>query len=206
VPERLGKWNSIYKRHPGGTRRWCEAGIWAKPHDYCVSDPDLEQVIIDSTVIRAHPCAAGAPKQRGGQAQQALGRSRGGFSTKIHLTLEALGNALRFVLTAGQCADSPQAEPLLADLLFARLIADKAYDTHHLRKLLATLGAEAVIPPKANRKTQFDYDSHLYKERHLVESFINKLKYYRRIFTRFDKLASRYLGFVQFASALIWLR
>lgn len=202
VPERFGKWNSIYKRYA----RWCEQGSWTKLHSYCASDPDLEQIIIDSTVIRAHPCAAGAPRKRGNQAQQALGRSRGGFSTKLHLTVEALGNSLRFLLTAGQCADSPQAQLLIADLFFERLIADKAYDTNKLRNLLAALGAEAIIPSKANRKTQLDYDTHLYKERHLVECFINKLKYYRRVFTRFDKLASRFLGFVHFAAALIWLR
>lgn len=202
VPERFGKWNSIYKRYA----RWCEQGIWEKLHSYCVTDPDLEQIIIDSTVIRAHPCAAGASTKRGGQAQQALGRSRGGFSTKIHLTVEALGNSLRFILTAGQGNDSPQAEALINQLCFDRLIADKAYDTDRLRLLLAELGVEAVIPPKANRKTVYDYDAHLYKERHLVECFINKLKYYRRIFTRFDKLASRYLGFIHFAAALIWLR
>lgn len=64
----------------------------------------------------------------------------------------------------------------------------------------------AVIPPRTNRKEQREYDTHLYQERHVVECFIGKIKHYRRVFSRFDKLASRYLGFLQFAAALIWLR
>jgi len=79
-----------------------------------VDDPDIEPLFIDSTVIRAHPCAVGALKRDGGQDAQALGRSRGGFSTKIHGNVDALGNPLRFTLTGGQCHDITQAEALIA--------------------------------------------------------------------------------------------
>jgi transposase len=146
------------------------------------------------------------PKKNGGQAEQALGRSRGGFSSKIHIGVDGLGNPLRFLLTAGQAHDSTQAKALIAGLDFERLIADKSYDFDELLDLLRQQEAEAVIPPRANRKQQREYDQHLYKERHLVECFINKIKQYRRIFTRFDKLASRFLGFLQFVGTLIWLR
>ncbi len=86
------------------------------------------------------------------------------------------------------------------------LIADRGYDADAFLELLANQGTEAVIPSRKNRKQAREYDHHLYKERHLVECFINKIKYYRRIFSRFDKLASRFLGFVSLAAALIWLR
>ena len=145
-------------------------------------------------------------QKKGGQAAQALGRSRGGFSTKIHISVDALGNPLRLILTAGQSHDSTQAEALIAGYDFERLIADKSYDVAALLQIIAAAGAEAVIPPRANRKAQRDYDEHLYKERHVVECFINKIKHYRRIFSRFEKLAKRYLSFLSFASALIWLR
>lgn len=148
-----------------------------------------------------------APQKKGGQAAQALGRSRGGFSTKIHVSVDGLGNPLRFILTTGQRHDIIQAEALVLDLDFKRLIADKSYDADDfIRLLVEELKAEAVIPPRARRKEQRDYDLHRYKERHLVECFINKIKHFRCIFSRFEKLASRYLSFLSFVGALIWLR
>ena len=86
------------------------------------------------------------------------------------------------------------------------MFGDKAYDAKPILATIAEMEAQAVIPPKLNRKEQRDYDTELYKERHLVECFFNKLKHYRRCFSRFDKLARNYLSFLQFASALIWLR
>ena len=117
-----------------------------------------------------------------------------------------MGNPLRFRLTAGQCHDIIQAQALIDGYEFDRLTADKAYDADQFRDLLLTLGVEVVIPSTSNRKEPRAYDQHWYKERHLVECFINKIKHYRRIFSRFDKLASRYLGFLSFVSTIIWLR
>lgn len=91
-------------------------------------------------------------------------------------------------------------------LEFEHLIADTAYDADDFIELILEAKAQAVIPPRSKRKDLRDYDEHLYMERHLIECFINKIKHYRRIFSRFDKSARRYLGFLSFASALIWLR
>jgi transposase len=135
-----------------------------------------------------------------------LGRSRGGFSTKIHVSVDSLGNPLCFRLTAGQRHDITQAEALLPPAPFDRLIADRSYDAANFLNLIAVRGAEAVIPPHPRRKHQRDYDTWLYRERHLVECFFHKLKQYRHIFSRFDKLARRYLGFLNFIGVLIWLR
>lgn len=145
-------------------------------------------------------------KKNGSQSEQALGRSRGGFSTKIHVVVDALGNPLRFILTGGQRHDITQAEALIDSFQFEHVVADKAYDANSLLETIADSGAEAVIPPSKNRTEQRDYDKHLYKERHLVECFINKIKWYRRIATRYDKLAQRYAAFLHLAGALIWLR
>ena len=148
----------------------------------------------------------GRIKKNGGQSEQALGRSRGGFSTKIHVSVDALGNPLRFRLTGGQRHDITQAVELVIELDFERLIADRSYDADDFFQILLKTGAEVVIPPRKNRKESRDYDKHWYKERHLAECFINKIKHYRRIFSRFEKLARRYLGFLSFVGTLIWLR
>ncbi len=145
-------------------------------------------------------------KKSGGQEAQALGRSRGGFSTKIHIAVDALGLPLRLLLTPGQCHDSPHAAALIKNYEPQALIADKGYDSHPLIEAVTAKGIEAVIPPKMNRRVQREYDRHLYRERHLIECFINKIKHYRRVFSRFDKLSKNYLGFLSFVSALVWLR
>ena len=166
----------------------------------------MAYVLLDSTIVRAHSCAAGALKKNGGQAAQALGRSRGGFSTKIHVNVDALGNPLRFILTGGQRHDITQADALIAGFYFGGLIADKSYDAEDFWQPLRDETVEMVILPRRNRKESHPYDHHTYKERHLVECFFIKIKHYRRIFSRFDKLDQRYLGFLSLTGALIWLR
>ena len=144
-----------------------------------------------------------AHKKRG---EQAIGRSRGGFSTKIHVTVDALGNPLRLYLTAGQAHDITQAQKLIENLDFEIVIADRGYAAQHFVDFVIQNGSQAVIPPHQRAKEPQDYDRWLYRERHLVECFINKIKQFRRIFTRYEKLDHAYLGFIQFVSVLIWLR
>jgi transposase len=143
----------------------------AKPEG--LQDSDLEWMIIDSTVARAHQHdAAGAP-QKGGGGDQALGRSRGGFSTKIHIAVDGLGNPVKFILTAGQAADVTQAGPLIRGHRAGSYILDKAYDSDAVVAAAKGQGGEAVIPPKKNRKVPRDCDTHVSKERKKVEWFIH---------------------------------
>jgi putative transposase len=135
-----------------------------------------------------------------------LGRSRGGFSTKIHIAVDALGNPVEFILTAGQEADVTQAEPLIQGHKADAYILDKAYDSDAVVVSAKRRGAEAVIPSKKNRKVPRDYDKHLYKERKKIEWFINLLKQYRRVATRYEKTARNFLGFVHVASIMVLLR
>ena len=176
LPERFGPWGSVWKRFD----RWGAQGVWKRVFE-ALQDPDLEGMILDSTVVRAHQHAAG---KKGGQGGEALGRSRGGSSTKIHILVDALGNPVEFLLTAGQAADVAQAEPLMRGHDADAFIADKAYDSDAVVGAAKRQGAEAVIPSKKNRKVTRDYDKHLYKGRKKVEWFINLLKQYRRVATR----------------------
>ena len=163
--------------------------------------------MIDGTIVRAHACAAGAPQGHLAEPQdQALGRSKGGFTTKIHVMVDALGNPLDFILTGGQAADVTQSYVLIEGVQATYALMDKAYDADKLIEQLKQQGIIPVIPPKSNRKVPREYDKQIYKERNLVECFIGKLKQYRRVFSRFEKWAKNYMYFVRFASALIWLR
>jgi transposase len=154
---------------------------------------------------RPCPSTRRRSREKGGDDDQALGRSRGGFSTKVHVAVDGLGNPTRLILTAGQAADVTRAEELVADQGAAHVIADKGYDSDKLVATIEAAGAVAVIPPRSNRKEPRDYDRHLYKARNLVERFINRVKQCRRVATRYDKTARNYLAFWQLASIMVLL-
>ena len=160
--------------------------------------------MIDSTIVRANACAAGYGKDS--QEKQALGRSKGGFTTKIHALVDALGNPLKIILTAGQRNDITQADALVEKLFDCGLLADKGYDADKLREKLKQQRCTTVIPSRGNRKIPYEYDKNLYEERYKVECFFSKIKYFRRVFSRYDKTAQSFLSFVHFVGALIWLR
>ena len=137
---------------------------------------------------------------------QAIGRSRGGLSTKIHALVDALGNPLAFLLTGGQARDLAGADALLPHMAAGRLIADKAFDADaRVLEPLAQAGKSAVIPPRPNRLTPREFDRHLYKERHLIENFFCKLKQFRAIAPRYDKTARNFLAAIHLAAAIISL-
>ena len=128
------------------------------------------------------------------------------MSTKIHATVDALGNPTGFHLTEGQACELDGADVLLPQLEAETVIADKGFDAdERVLDLLKEAGKQAVIPPKANRKVQREYDKELYKARHLIENFFAKLKQFRAIATRYDKTARNFLAAIHLAAATIWL-
>ncbi len=123
------------------------------------------------------------------------------------MLVDALGNPLRFILTSGAAGDNPQALPLLEGWQAQEVVADRGYDADKtLAHIQGAMGAVATIPPKKSRTVQRDCDYAAYKERHLVECLIGKLKHFRRVFARYDKYGKRFLAFVHLASTLIWLK
>ena len=141
----------------------------------------------------------------GGQATQALGRSRGGFGTKIHAVVNPFGHPVAVHLTGGEAADSPQLPELIKTQETTAVIADKGYDSDENRAAIREIGAEPCIPPRRHRKEEIAYDRHLYKERNVVERFFGRIKQFRRVGTRYDKKAANYLGFVWLASITFML-
>ena len=157
---------------------------------------------MDATVNRAHQHAAGA--RRGEEV--ALGRSVGGFSTKVHMLADAHGNPLEFSVTEGQQHDVKQALSLAKKTQAPLLLADKGYDSQPFRDALLELGVTAVIPRRENSdKPNPGFDSHLYKDRHTVENLFARLKQCRAFATRYDKLKRNYEAVVFITCFLIWI-
>ena len=134
-----------------------------------------------------------------------MGRSRGGRNTKIHALADAKGRLIAILLTGGETHDCPVAERLIDRVEEAeRLLGDKAYDSAELRQELERRGTKPVIPNRSNRKRPFRFSKRLYKLRWRVETAFNRLKDFRRIATRYDRLARNYLTSVCLAAALVW--
>ena len=187
--------------------RWRTRGVWAQvlatleAVGQTVPNPRQRQAQLDSASMRAHQHAAGA-REKG---PQALGRSRGGFFSKLHGA--GVGGLLAFVLTSGQAVDAPQAADLLSPLLTParQVLADTAYDSNAIRTHIAETGAVAVIPPRPNRLVPPHLDPLTYRDRNQVERLINRLKPFRRLAMRYDKLADSHAAFVQLRPITCWL-
>lgn len=198
LPECYGIWNSVYKRFNS-----CSAkNIWAELLHFCSENPDLEYGMIDASLVRAHAYAAGY----GAQASQGLGRSRGGFCSKIHAKVDAFGNPLQFIISGGKTSEITQAKDLLCYVFNSYVIADGAYGSSEARKQLLEEHNKVVLPSKCNAISPSDYDKHITKECHVNECFFSKINYFRRIFSRFDKSARNFLAFLSFVGVCIWLR
>ena len=141
-------------------------------------------------------------------AEKAVGSSRGGKNTKIHALVDGLGNPLAFLLSSGNDHDSVHAIPLLKKLEIAgsNILGDKAYGAKIIRDYISSRNATYTIPPRENCPKPWRVDWHTYKERHLVECFFQKLKWFRRICTRYDKTDLSFLAFVYVASIAILLK
>ncbi|ATG44212.1 Transposase [Phaeobacter piscinae] len=161
--------------------------------------------MIDSTVIRAHHQAAGA---KGGTPRQGFGLSRGGFTTKVHLLVNAHGLPMRTEVPPGQTSDYLGFDLVMADNLPSPsvLLADRGYDGDSIRAKLNARNVLPVIPMREPRKKRIGVDRSLYRLRNLVERCFNKLKNARPVATRYDKTMESFLGFIDITSVRLWLR
>ncbi|MFF8730657.1 IS5 family transposase [Streptomyces sp. NPDC015171] len=234
LPEELGSFQTAHKR----LIRWAVDGTWEKIFAAVLAAADAVDdigwtVSVDSTVVRAHQHAAGAPQKgaegRNEPADHALGRSRGGLSTKIHLAADGYARPLALAITAGQAGDAPAFETVMARIRVPRtglgrprtrptmVLADRAYSSRAIRGHLRRRQIRAVIPQPSDqighrlrrgrqggRPPGFDADA--YKQRNTVERCINRLKQWRGLAARTDKLAIAYQAALHLAAILIWAR
>ncbi|MDZ4102874.1 MAG: IS5 family transposase [Hydrogenophaga sp.] len=200
LPTRFGNWHTIYTR----MNRWSKAGVLDRVFEELqraqVVRIKIEAVSLDSTSIKVHPDGTGAFKKNG---PQAIGKSRGGWNTKIHMVAADARTAITFSLSPGQAHDAPEGRALLRRLggpdRPVHLLMDRAYEGNETRQLALDLGFIPVVPPKTNRMEPWEYDREMYKRRNEVERLFRRLKGFRRIFSRFEKLDVMFLGFISFA-------
>ncbi|WP_288382000.1 IS5-like element ISAbe13 family transposase [uncultured Acinetobacter sp.] len=198
IPTCFGQPNSIFKRF----NRWSSSGKLLTIFKLLSLNTDMEWLFIDGSHIRAHQHSAGI-------ADQAISKSAGGNSSKIHLVVDSNGNPIDFIITDGTTHDVKVAPDLISklDLNEAEIVcADKGYDSEPLRQQIRATGTKANIPKKSNSQSNNDHmDWYLHKIRHLVENMFCRLKQFRGIATRYDKLKRNYESSVALACIFLWL-
>jgi transposase len=217
LPARYGKWTTVASRF----YRWRIAGVWDRVLTTLQAEADADGKLdwskhhVDATIVRAHQHAAGA---KGGDPEaEGLGRSQGGFSTKLHVRAEGGGKPLTFVLTPGQRHETIAFDALMERGALPRrgrgrprlrpraLVGDKAYSTRAVRAYLRCRQIRAVIPSKSDQPRNPRFDRAMYRLRNVVERLINRLKQFRRVATRYEKRGINYLAMVTLAAIRLWL-
>ena len=207
LPARFGNWHTIYTR----MNRWARAGVldrvFAALQDEQIIRIKIEALSLDSTIVKVHPDGTGPAKKNG---PQAIGKSRGGWTTKIHMVAADARTAITFSLSPGHNHDAPEGRELLRMLKpvhsTVSMIMDRAYEGAETRQLVLELGFTPVVPPKQGRVSPWQYDRIMYRRRNEIERLFRRLKGFRRIFSRFDKLDVMFTAFIHFALIVEALR
>jgi transposase len=199
IPKEFGCWSKIFRRF----NLWSRKGVMSEIFNFLSSLRDPEWVFIDGSIVKAHQDSTNI---RDSQCE-AIGSSRGGKTTKIHLAVDSGGLPIHFEISGGQVNDIVHGESLIEGIAGVEMVvADKGYDSEALREFTRSVGAKPVIPRRGNNKTgNDDIDWSMYRLRHLVENAFLKIKKYRAISTRYDKLARNYQAMVALAFSMMWL-
>ena len=199
LPCIFGDWNRIYKRF----NDWAKHNKLMRIFKALCTEPDMEWQFIDGSIVKAHQHSSGAEKKE----ETAIGKSVAGNTTKIHLAVDSCGFPIEFTITGGEVHDSNEAPELIEKLPDSDYkIADKGYDSEKIREQIRDQNSIPIIPRKKNSLVgNYDIDWCLYGYRHLVENAFARLKHFRAIATRYDKLKRNFVGTIALACAFIWL-
>lgn len=197
LPSQFGPWSSVYTRW----RRWNLAGLWACVLDLLAGKGRGTLRPLDATHVKVHQDGA---NPAGGQQRQSLGRTKGGLNSKLTALVDLHGRALQLTLAPGNRADVKAAEQIWAPA-GKRIVGDKGYDSDAFRKTMAAEGVSASIPSRSNRKRPAPFHRGHYRLRHRIENFFQRIKRWRAINTRYDKLDLNFLASVQLVAIIDWL-
>ena len=199
LPSCYGSWNSVYSRW----RRWCALGLWQEILRLLSQQAVGRVRFIDGSHIKLHQFGT---NPAGGQSSQAIGRTKGGLNTKLCALVEGQGRMVAAVLAPGQMYEVDAAAPILDNLKSVLLVGDKGFDADALRQQLLAQGCLASIPPRSGRRAPAWYHQGFYRQRHKIENFFQRIKIYKRVSTRYEKLALTFLNFILFAAVFDWLK
>ena len=197
LPSEFGPWSSVYTRW----RRWNLSGLWAGVLDLLAEKGRGTLRPLDATHVKVHQDAS---NPAGGQSGQSLGRTKGGLNTKLTALVDLHGRAMQLTLAPGNRADVKAAGQIWAPT-GKRIVGDKGYDSDAFRKSMAAEGVNTTIPSRSNRKRPAPFHRAHYRLRHRVENFFQRIKRWRAISTRYDKLHTTFLSSVQLVAILDWL-
>ena len=199
LPACYGPWKSVYTRW----RRWCALGLrWeilgllARRARGCLR-------FIDGSHIKLHPFGC---NPAGGQQAQAIGRTKGGLNTKLCALVEGEDRLMAAVLAPGQTYEVEAAAPLLEKLRQVLLVGDKGFDADALRRQMLAQGCVASVPPRSGPRAPAWYHRGFYRQRHKIENFFQRIKVYKRISARYEKLALTFLSFILLGAIFDWLK
>ena len=200
LPDKYGLWNSVYRFH----LRWAHRGMFGKLlKQYVEGIGNDGRKVLDATHIKVHQDAchfAGDPEAEG------FGKTKGGRNSKLSAVTNGAGKALNFDLMAGNKADITAAIRVLGDVSNQVVLGDKGYDSDELRQVIFDGGGAPNIPGRKNRKTEVPYLKSIGKERYVVENLFQRLKRFRRVNTRYDRLAVTFIAFVNLSAIADWAR
>ena len=200
LPPQYGNWNSVYHKF----RKWIELDVFSSMLKYLTNGKSV-LIEIDSTYCKVHQHALGARKIYGNQD---IGLSRGGKNTKIHALVNEKMELLSFILTGGEVFDSKVAVSLLEsiDIAHCTALADRAYSGDEIRTFLAKNEVMSCIPDKKNAAIKHSFDKEVYKHRNIVERYFERLKNYRHIAARYDKLSICFWNFIALTAIKLKLK
>jgi transposase len=200
LPERYGKWNSVYRFH----NRWAKRGVFKLMVESTVRAAEADEFkIIDATHIKVHQDACHFSQSA---EQQGFGKTKGGRNSKLNAVTNSKGKLVNLKLVPGNESDMRTATEVLGEVDGLVVLADRGYDSDAIRQYISSNGGFPNIPGRKNRKKAPFYVKEVGRRRHVVENFFARIKRFRRVSTRYDRLAETYLSFVFLASLMDWIR